>query len=111
MAFLPSPKYDKLPKWVREDIESLQRYVKKLEKEKEVLLNSHPKSDTVVRLDYPEVVYFPNGSRVEFTVPDLTVQVHTDMEGRVRITFDDGVIVPSGRNCIHILPNKNPKGY
>ena len=103
--------YAKLPKWVREDIEALTRRITKLEKDKEVLLNKFPKSDTIVRFDYPEKMYLPHGTRVEFEVPGLVVQVHTDMDGRLRVQFEDGVILPSGRNCIHIVQNKNPKGY
>ena len=103
--------YAKLPKWVREDIESLTRHITKLERGREILLHKHPKSDTAIRFDYPNQFYVPNGTRVEFTIPGLVVEVRTDMEGRLRVQFEDGVILPSGRNCIHIVQNKNPKGY
>jgi hypothetical protein len=112
MTFLPSPKYVKLPKWVQEDIESLQRKINILEEDYATLQGLNPKSNTKVRMDIGnnKDFYLPKSSRVEFYGLKVKVTVMAHPEGYIRISFDDGVIIPSARNAIMITDEHNTSG-
>lgn len=107
---LTKEKLSKLPKWAQEEISSLGRKVTALTRELEQALGQHPESNTYVHLDWPKKIFVENYSRVVFQGNGMEATVHVHPDGFIRIEFDDAVIAPCGRNCIHLLDNKNKGG-
>lgn len=99
-----------MPKWAREEIEDLNRNISQLTLELTQALGNHPESNTYIHLDWPKKIYVDDYSRVVFKGRNVKTTVHVHTDGFIRIEFDDAVIAPSGRNCIHLLDNRNEGG-
>ena len=109
--------FKRLPKFAQEEIERLSRNLKTCHEDLTAALGTWPEGDTQVRIDYEREFCLPNHTRVVFTGKDYTgkpnglkVCVHTHPDGHINVEFDDGVIIPSARNVIYIVDNKNVRG-
>ena len=113
---ISTEQFNKLPKFAREEIERLRRNLKTCEEDLATAMGNWPQGDTMVRIDYQREFCLPNHTRVVFTGKDYTgrdrlkVCVHTHPDGHINVEFNDGVIIPSARNVIYIVDNRNTRG-
>lgn len=108
-------KYEKFPKWLKDDIFRLKNKIKSLEIENNTLRGEHPESNTCVLWfgsDGSKRQYLKDHQTVFFRgVNDLEVYVQVDLKGTVRVEIEDGVIAPAARNVFHVLDRHNKGDY
>lgn len=103
--------FKRLPKFAQEEIETLRRNLKTCNEDLSTAMGNWPKGDTMVRIDFEKEFCLPNHTRVVFTGKNkVRVCVHTHPDGHINVEFNDGVIIPSARNVIYIVDNKNERG-
>lgn len=108
---MTAEQFKRLPKFAQDEITTLRRNCKTMREDRDTAMKNWPEGDTKVRIDFENEFFLPNHTRVMFNGKNgVKVCVHTHPDGHINVEFDDGVIIPSARNVIYIVDNKNQRG-
>lgn len=109
---------DKLPKWARTKVQTLQREheIEKSKRVKYEALFYGEESDIYFTTDYESEIYLPSDSRVTFHVPDprvghdgtvierkSAIRVHVAADGSLNLVGDNQVVIrQTSSNCVDV---------